>query len=898
MKNLFYKWLAVAAVLAVLCAVLPLSALFSATAEVTDALTNGGFESGTDGWTVGGKSTLSDDAYSGSKALQVAHTSAWGEALIRYVAVEPNTEYTLSFRVKRALGSGVWHSFVLDASNFSALPAVSGQTYFSYGGGEWHTHSITINSGDRTRVMLKFCPESANSGSFLIDDVTLTTGGDTPVVPDPPVESDELLSNGGFEFGTDGWSVGGKSALSDEAHSGGQALLMSHPSAWGEALTRTVTLEKNTEYTLTFWVKRVSGGGAWNVYALNPSGYTVIPLTSGEMFFTDKSKEWVSYAISFNTGDLTSVFLKWCPESTTAGTFLIDDVSLTLKGEEPVAPPAEGLTNGGFEQGLDGWTAKSHTAISEDDSHSGVKSLLLSCDQAWGEALTRTVAVEANTDYVLSFWYKRASGGGAWDVYALDASDFSLIALTEGVAWMTDTSKEWVCHTVGFHSGDRTSVFLKWCPESANSGNLLLDDVTLVVKGEEPPVPDEPPVAPPLSLDSFSVTNNRPLAPEDNLIVGGDFTSAEGAQWNVNTFLSDTVTVVEDSTREDGYSLYFNTSGTVKDEWHIFWIDVEPETDYIFSAWVKGSFLSADSLGRATVGVIDPDTQKFLVHKDTKFSNNQRQIVPPAWDNEWHLRSVSFNSASKTKVGVAVKGHGTQLWVDDISLHKNDAGVKYVSSAVLGSVKPNFGNVTATCKDEDNLVTDGHLDAADGFWQSGTGWKNGFLTIEESAYEYGASLKYTASGNPKGVNYVKWMEVKPNTEYTFSVDMKILEDGDGKLVLLDGKKRGAMRILQVDFSEFDYGSEWFRVTYAFNTSVFSTIGIGVVDGGGVALLDNIRFFESTNGAVVEDAFVEPPVTPDTPSPDTGVTTAAVAMAALVPASALTAYVCRKKRKIR
>ena len=894
-----HKWLAVVSVLAVLCAVLPMNALFSATAEITDVLTNGGFESGTEGWTLGGQSALSADAYSGAQSALLSHNVAWGEALTHYVAVEPNTDYTLSFCVKRASGSGVWHSFVLDTATWGALPAVSGQSWFNCTGSEWQTHFITVNSGDRTQVMLKICPESAKSGTVLVDDITFTVGNDAPDVPDTPDvpdAPDTTLTNGGFESGTEGWSVGGKSALSDDAHSGSQALLMSHSSAWGEALTRTVAVEAHTEYTLTFWVKRVSGGGAWNVYPLNPSGYTVIPLTAGELWFADKTKEWVSVSVSFNSGDLTSVFLKWCPESTGSGTFLIDDISLAVKGEEPNVPdqPVEGLTNGSFEQGLEGWKVGGATALYEDDAHSGLKSVLLSCDSAWGEALTRTVAVEPNTDYVLSFWYQRVSGSGAWDVYALDPADFSVVALTEGVAWMTDTSKEWVSHTIAFHSGDRTSIFLKWCPEATNSGTFLLDDVTLTVKGEEPPVPDEPPVAPPLTLSSFGAVNNRPMVPEDNRIVGGSFTSAEGAQWNVDTFLAANVTVVEDTTREDGFSLYFNTSGTVKDEWHVFWVEVEPNTDYIFSAWVKGAFLSADSLGRATIGVVDPDTEKFLVHKSTKFSNNQRQIVPPAWDNAWHLRSVAFNSESKTRVGIALKGHGTQLWVDDVSLHRNEDGIKHVSKEVLGFTKPNFGDVIPTCRDEDNLVTDGHMDAQNGFWQSGTGWKNGFLSVEPGAYEYGASLKYTESDDPKGVNYVKWMDVKPDTEYTFSVDMKILKDGKGKLVLLDGKKRDALRILLVDFSQYDYGSDWFRVTYAFNTGVFTTIGIGVVDGGGEALLDNVRFFETEKGVAVKDSYVEPPAAPN--SPDTGVATAAAVMAALVPASAVTAFLCRKKKK--
>ena len=337
MKTIIRKWLIGVLVSAMLCTALPVSALLSAPA--TDLLTNGGFESGLDGWTVKGDTALSDDAHSGDKALLLSHSSAWGEALTRIVAVEKNTDYTLSFRVKRVSGGGSWHSFVLDTSNWSALAAVKGQSWFSYMGSEWTTHSITVNSGERTAVMLKFCPESAGAGTFLIDDVTFPTGEepdnpDNPDTPDQPVE----WTNGGFESGLEGWNVGGDSALSDDARNGSQAMLMSHSSAWGEALTRTVAVEKNTDYVLTFWIRRVSGGGTWNVYALNPATFAALPLTEGVGWFSDTSKAWVSHTIAFNSGDLTQIILKWCPESANGGTFLIDDVTLTVKGDEPDIP--------------------------------------------------------------------------------------------------------------------------------------------------------------------------------------------------------------------------------------------------------------------------------------------------------------------------------------------------------------------------------------------------------------------------------------------------------------------------------------------------------------------------------------------------------------------------------
>ena len=118
-------------------------------------------------------------------------------------------------------------------------------------------------------------------------------------------------------------------------------------------------------------------------------------------------------------------------------------------------------------------------------------------------------------------------------------------------------------------------------------------------------------------------------------------------------------------------------------------MEVEKNTNYTFSAWLKGSFLSADSVGRATIGVIDPNNKKFLTMPEKNqdvaggmFSTNMRQLVPTAWDGRWHLRSVTFNTEEKTTVGIALYGYGTELWVDGLALFEVGDGKKYTSGGI------------------------------------------------------------------------------------------------------------------------------------------------------------------------------------------------------------------------
>jgi hypothetical protein len=176
-------------------------------------------------------------------------------------------------------------------------------------------------------------------------------------------------------------------------------------------------------------------------------------------------------------------------------------------------------------------------------------------------------------------------------------------------------------------------------------------------------------------------------------------------------------------------------------------------------------------------------------------------------------------------------------------------------------------------------------------------------------------MKYAGSEDSCNTHMIKWIDVKPHTDYTFSVDIRVVKDG-GRLVLIDGKKRDCQLFMMVDFDQLTYGEEWFTTTVHFDTAEFDRIGIAVVDGGGVALLDNMRFFETANRTEAGDVeYVKPPYafgSPEDPhyvegagsgddsgsdSPDTGVSVVGAALAmTLVPASAAVAFKLRRKKE--
>ena len=349
-------------------------------------------------------------------------------------------------------------------------------------------------------------------------------------------------------------------------------------------------------------------------------------------------------------------------------------------------------------------------------------------------------------------------------------------------------------------------------------------------------------------LYSFGETNNRPINDSANLIQNGSFES-NSTQWA--SLLGSQVTVVTDKTAPEGSkSLYFNTSGNTTESWHTFTVKVKKDTDYVFSAWVKGSTLSASNVGHASIGVIDPDTGKFMIHEDNRgrASRANRQIYPTAWDGEWHLRSVAFNSGDLTEVTIALCGDNSHLWVDGLALYKNGDGIKYNDPRATGSLRVNYYADEYSCADNKCLNGNPSVSGTS-YWKEGTGWRNGFLSAV-SGGKSGQALQYKATVDAAGVYYIQWVDVTPNTEYVFSVDAKILENGDGRLALLSDRLLKPEEEVFLEFDQETYGTGWFDFYVTFNSSCFSRVGIAVCDMGGKALLDNIQLFKVSDGKLV------------------------------------------------
>ncbi len=666
--------------------------------------------------------------------------------------------------------------------------------------------------------------------------------------------TDNLIKNGDAELGNlQNWTPFQSTAASKSAaHSGTYGIQLKGNGSWGALIEQKIDLQKGTDYRIEFWYKVNNNGTNWKLVKSDKSNYKSEWL---------QATTWTKYSYDFTATENSMVLNFSGGGNGKAEDVYVDDFRLV----EVVPAKAGEIVNGSFENGDEGWKLTGKCAIVSGDAYHGSYAVHLEHSQTWAEALTQTLPVDKNTDYTLTFYTKRVSGSGAWNLCLMDGKKQTQLT-TKGDNWFKQTTKDWLKVSVTFNSGSFDSLFIKIQPESAASGVFLLDYMTLTAKGQEPDQPDDP-VTPPAKqpyMTSYGVAQNRPTSSSKNLLKGADFESGTFG------FSHSSITSVTDKTAPQGKkSLYFKTgTSTVVKE--IVWVDVKANTNYVFSTWIKGAYISKDNpYYNATVGIVNQQGE-FLSMDEWVFLNGERQIVPTAWDNAWHLRAIQFNSADATRVGICLAGSGSQLWLDDMALFKVGDGQKYGSANLTGQVKLRFDDVAATCAAKNNLISDSSFETKDkdGFWSSSHGWRNDVLSFEENAYEYGTSLKYTASGRDAATATIKWVEVQPETDYTFSFNLRILKSGNGRLLLMDDKMREKEEFLLVTFDRSAYDQAdarygWYTLSCSFNTDVYSRIGIAIVDDGGEVLLDNMRLFKSSHAdESVKDTFTPSPEAPN------------------------------------
>ncbi len=623
MKNKFSRILAVLAVVAMLCTVLPLGGLTGIVASAaTNLVTNGDFETGTtSGWACnsgngGVFNIVNTDPGAGAYSLSFdgdVLSYAWVYTSIR---VEKNTDYILSFKAK-VTNASVSVNFQTTSWGNSGIPkpTISGV------GSTWTDVSCTFNSGENSQLLMFFQSGwSAVAGSKIyLDDVSVRLASEPEPEPEPE-PSQNILTNGDFELGNwTGWDRDSWNAcrVNETAKHTGSYGAQLTGSGYGGLLWRTVTVEPGATYELSMWTMTTAESSVGVNIKINDEKNGGASLGSKYV----KAASWTKSTFEFTALSDKVYFMFLDGGGSTNSTTYLDDVTLVkIKS----APAFDGyIYNGNFESGdTSAWTIKGSGTAINTDAHSGNYSLKLSHNGAWGEAATQTVNVETNTNYTISFWVKRLTGTGAWYFYAIKGSNHNQNLASK---YYNQTSTDWKQISFSFNSGSETSVFLKLCPEDVTS-TFLIDDIVMI-KEVDP------------SYDGY--------------IYNGDFETGKAAPWSTNYSTIDTAAAYEgrygihvnDTTQH--WAGYFNQSFTVK-----------KKADYTLSLYIKC----------VRNGVNIKVYSKYA--DNTEYVATSKYVANKNWEkvdltfNSGEFETLIVNFSSGNSAG------GDEIYVDNISISK------------------------------------------------------------------------------------------------------------------------------------------------------------------------------------------------------------------------------------
>ncbi|OIJ63312.1 chitinase [Streptomyces mangrovisoli] len=160
-------------VTAALLAVPGVTALSSAAhAADADLARNGGFESGLDGWSCSGATTVASPVHSGSAALQATPSGSDYAQCAQTVTVQPNSQYTLSGYVRGAyVYLGATGTGTTDVSTWTPSAA------------DWQKLTTTFTTGAATTQVTIYTHGWYGTGAYGADDISLVGPGATASQP-------------------------------------------------------------------------------------------------------------------------------------------------------------------------------------------------------------------------------------------------------------------------------------------------------------------------------------------------------------------------------------------------------------------------------------------------------------------------------------------------------------------------------------------------------------------------------------------------------------------------------------------------------------------------------------------------------------------------------------------
>ncbi len=529
------------------------------------------------------------------------------------------------------------------------------------------------------------------------------------------------------------------------------------------------------------------------------------------------------------------------------------------------------ICNGDFEKGKIIWSNEDSQFTLDNDYHTGKYSMY--SGTGFYKKLSQPVNVKKNTNYALEFWYKGTfeTDRPVWAVSNANSLDNTKVINMGSL----ESSNTWQKKKVVIATGE--SEIINVIFQAVHGAEYRIDDVSLIETEEAPdsftPIGKESEVGAAASGNFYSTTFN--IAKEGtNLLVNNGFESDASKEANDAAGMTGDGVSFETAKKnvyEGSRSLKLSAIG--KQNIYSLPLTVTPNKEYYISFFVKsvpesGWYKDLQNAVPMTFGVASYSTGEFLSGNSNTELKADEQYFPAVYDGKWHMSSFSLKSNDSGKINFVIKLNNSTAYIDSMYLFEKENAEKYVPE--IKKLK----DVTVTNENPDKLDTDSNIlenfnfEGSDtSYWSSPRNSVYGDTlkivdsknTIQKNTFLYSSNKRY-----PNRAYYIKWVDVKPNTEYTFSAKYLISEAGNGFFGIIDGYKSNIssasenilypkfIKKFSFDEESFDVDCNWQNVGVSFNTADHNRVGIVVNDKGGKAYIDDLRLFESVTGKTLTE----------------------------------------------
>ena len=419
--------------------------------EVSKALANGGFESGSVGWNLSADAVIDNsqaNAHSGKSSLKLVAKAPW-QASIQAILVTPGQPYNFTGWGRATASDGHFSIFTY-GSNGDLLGTPFDRTF--PGSRNWiEISAVYVPPAGAVQAQLLL--QNSSAGTFWFDDITLRPGNNA-------------LDNSGFEAGVESWKLPEQAfidAVPAHAHSGNHALELRATAPWQETY-QSVTVIGGHSYSFTGWGSSATSGGHFSLLSFD---INQVRIGSFDRVFAGIGG-W-QYVSGVYVPPPTAVRVDVALQSSTSGTYWFDDVDF--------GPTNNLVDNGNFEFGPAGWKLSAETTVNSSAAHSGHNSMRLAADAPW-EGASQSIPVTDGQTYLISGWERSGSDGGHLTIISFDTNDREI---GERVDLTLRATNGWVLFVTSYRPPKGTTRIDLWLQSSA-PGVFWFDDIAMAVK--------------------------------------------------------------------------------------------------------------------------------------------------------------------------------------------------------------------------------------------------------------------------------------------------------------------------------------------------------------------------------------------------------------------------------